>query len=158
MDRNLKERVFNLVSRVAEDCRFELVDMKLSAVGRKTSIRVDIDKDGGITLDECAVFSRRLEAFMDVEDPVPGSYILEVSSPGLDRPLKRLEDFEKCRGRLVRIATKEMIDNQSFFTGRISGVSGETLKLTISGKKGVLREIDIPCSIVSKANLEVEIG
>lgn len=158
MDRKLKERVFNLVSRLAEDCRFDLVDLRVSAGGRKTTIRVDIDKDGGITLDECAVFSRRLGALMDVEDPVQGSYILEVSSPGLDRPLKRPEDFEKNRGRLVRIVTKEMIENQSFFTGRISGVSGETLKLAISGKKGLLREIDIPFSIVSRANLEVEIG
>lgn len=158
MDSKLKERVFNLASRLAEDCRFDLVDLRVSTGGRKTTIRVDIDKDGGITLDECAVFNRRLGALMDVEDPVQGSYILEVSSPGLDRPLKRPEDFEKNRGRLVRIVTKEMIDNQSFFTGRISGVSGETFKLAISGKKGLLREIDIPFSIVSRANLEVEIG
>ncbi|HYA12346.1 MAG TPA: ribosome maturation factor RimP, partial [Thermodesulfovibrionales bacterium] len=101
---------------------------------------------------DCERFSRSLEALLDVEDPIPMSYTLEVSSPGLDRPLKELKDFEKNMGKLARIITIEKIENQNLFIGRILNADSDFLKLLVHS-----REIDIPFDKISKARLEVEI-
>jgi ribosome maturation factor RimP len=154
MDKNVEERIRSLAATVAGDCGYELFDVGLLGVGKRTLLRVFIDKEGGVTLEDCEVFSRRLEALLDVEDPVAGPYTLEVSSPGLDRPLKNLNDFKKNIGKMLRIVTRERIDNQSFFTGRLEGVDDLSLRLSLSeGKK----EVVIPLSGVSKARLEIEL-
>lgn len=150
----MEEKVHALATRMAEECGFEVVDMQLWAKGKRTLLRVFIDKEGGITLDNCETFSRRFEALLDVEDPITGPYTLEVSSPGLDRPLKKSEDFRKNLGKLVRIITKEKINNQSFFVGRLEGINDQSLRLSLTDGKG---ELEIPVSIVSRANLELEL-
>lgn len=154
MDKSVEEKVHALATRMAEECGFEVVDMQLWAKGKRTLLRVFIDKEGGITLDNCETFSRRFEALLDVEDPITGPYTLEVSSPGLDRPLKKSEDFKKNFGKLVRIITKEKINNQSFFVGRLEGIDDQSLRLSLTDGKG---ELEIPVSIVSRANLEPEL-
>jgi len=154
MDKSVEEKVHALATRMAEECGFEVVDMQLWAKGKRTLLRVFIDKEGGITLDNCETFSRRFEALLDVEDPITGAYTLEVSSPGLDRPLKKSEDFKKNLGKLVRIITKEKINNQSFFVGRLEGINDQSLRLSLTDGKG---ELEIPVSIVSRANLELEL-
>jgi ribosome maturation factor RimP len=154
MDKNVEERIRSLAASVAEDCGYELFDIGLLGVGKRTLLRVFIDKEGGVTLDDCEIFSRRLEALLDVEDPIVGPYTLEVSSPGLDRPLKNLSDFKRNVGRMVRIITKESIDNESFFTGRLEGVDDFSLRLSLAGGK---REVVIPLNGVSKARLEIEL-
>jgi ribosome maturation factor RimP len=111
-----------------------------------------IDREGGVTLDDCERFSRDLEALLDVENPITVSYTLEVSSPGLDRPLRNLNDFKKHTGKLARIITAEKIENQNLFIGRILDVSSDFVKLSVHG-----RELDIPSGIISKARLEVEL-
>ena len=152
MHKNIEEQIRSLAADVANDCGYELFDVSLSGVGKRTFLRVFIDKEGGVTLDDCEVFSRRLEALLDVEDPMAGPYTLEVSSPGLDRPLKNLDDFKRNVGRMVRVVTKESIENQSFFIGRLEGVDGDSLRLSLSGGK---KEVAIPLSSVSKARLEI---
>ena len=147
----IKNRVLELGKQVADEQGVELFDIELLGRG-KLLLRVMIDKEGGITLDDCERFSRSFEALLDVEDPIPMSYTLEVSSPGLDRPLKELKDFEKNIGKLARIITIEKIENQNLFIGRILKVSSDFLKLLVHG-----REIDIPFDKISKARLEVEI-
>lgn len=147
----IKNRVLNLVKQVADEQGVELFDIELLGRG-KLLLRVMIDKEGGITLDDCERFSRSFEALLDVEDPIPMSYTLEVSSPGLDRPLKELKDFEKNIGKLARIITIEKIENQNLFIGRILKANSDFLKLLVYG-----REIDIPFDKISKARLEVEI-
>jgi len=147
----IKNRVLELVKQVADEQGVELFDIELLGRG-KLLLRVMIDKEGGITLDDCERFSRSLEALLDVEDPIPMSYTLEVSSPGLDRPLKELKDFEKNMGKLARIITIEKIENQNLFIGRILNANSDFLKLLVHG-----REIDIPFDKISKARLEVEI-
>jgi len=149
--KEIKNRVLKLAKQVAEEQGVELFDIELLGRG-KLLLRVMIDKEGGVTLDDCERFSRSFEAILDVEDPIPASYTLEVSSPGLDRPLREMKDFEKNIGKLARIITIEKIENQNLFVGRILNVSSDFLKLLVHG-----REIDIPYDKISKARLEVEI-
>ena len=154
MDKSVEEKIHALATRVAEECSFEVVDMQLWAKGKRTLLRVFIDKEGGITLDNCEIFSRRFEALLDVEDPITGAYILEVSSPGLDRPLKNSTDFRKNLGKMVRIVTKEKINNQSFFVGRLEAINDQSLSLSFTEGRG---EVEIPLTMISRANLEFEL-
>jgi ribosome maturation factor RimP len=147
----LRQRIYQLAERIAEEQRVELFDIELLGKGRLL-LRVYIDKEEGTSLTDCERFSRSLGALLDVENPFQGPYTLEVSSPGLDRPLRHLEDFEKNTGKLVRIVTKEKMENQNFFRGRISGIHDGFIKLLLDG-----REIDIPFDHISKARLEIEI-
>jgi len=147
----IKNKVSRLAKQVAEEQEVELFDIELS--GRyKLLLRVTIDKEGGVTLDDCERFSRSLEAILDVENPIPVSYSLEVSSPGLDRPLRELKDFEKNVGKLARIITVEKIEDQNLFIGRISMVNSKSLRLLVND-----REIDIPFEKILRARLEVEL-
>ncbi|HXX81996.1 MAG TPA: ribosome maturation factor RimP [Thermodesulfovibrionales bacterium] len=154
MDKSVEEKIYSLANRVAEECCFEVVDMQLWAKGKRTLLRVFIDREGGITLDDCETFSRKFEALLDVEDPITGPYTLEVSSPGLDRPLKNAKDFRKNLGKMVRIVTKEKINNQSFFVGRLEAINDQSLILSFTDNGG---EVQIPLGIISRANLELEL-
>lgn len=154
MDRNVEEVVRALAVQVADEDGYELVELSLHGRGKRTLLRVFIDKEGGITLHDCEVFSRRLESMLDVEDPIAGPYTLEVSSPGLDRPLKNLKDFGKNVGKLVRIVTRENIQNRSFFVGRLKGVNGNTIRLSIRDGE---EEVVLPFDIITKAKLEIEL-
>jgi len=147
----IKNKVSRLAKQVAEEQEVELFDIKLSGRDRLL-LRVTIDKEGSVTLDDCERFSRSLEAILDVEDPIPLSYSLEVSSPGLDRPLRELKDFEKNVGKLARIITVEKIEDQNLFIGRISMVNSKSLRLLVND-----REIDIPFEKILRARLEVEL-
>jgi ribosome maturation factor RimP len=151
MIENVKKKVLKLASEVADELGIEVVDVEVFGKG-KLLLRVVIDKEGGITLGDCESFSRSFEAILDVEDPVPGSYTLEVSSPGLDRPLKEIRDFEKSTGKLARLVTTEKIENQNFFIGRIIEVSKGLIRILVHE-----REITIPFEKIAKARLEVEL-
>jgi ribosome maturation factor RimP len=148
---DIKQKVLRLAKHVADEQGVELFDIELLGKG-KLLLRVIIDKEGGVTLDDCERLSKNLGAILDVEDPFPGPYTLEISSPGLDRPLKGIRDFEKNKGKLARIITKEKIENQNFFIGRIIKVESDLIKLLVND-----REIDIPFEKISKAKLEVEL-
>ncbi|MBI5187773.1 MAG: ribosome maturation factor RimP [Nitrospirae bacterium] len=150
MNNDIKQRVLKLAMQVADEQGVKIFDIELLGKG-KLLLRVIIDKEGGVTLDDCERFSRSLEAVLDIEDPVPGSYTLEISSPGLDRPLKGIKDFKRNTGKLARIVTVEKIENQNFFIGRILEVGSDFVRLLIND-----REIDIPLEKISKARLEVE--
>jgi ribosome maturation factor RimP len=147
----LKERIRKLAEEVADQEDLELVDLELTR-GRKVVLRVFIDKEGGVTIEDCERMSRALEALLDVEDPIKESYILEVSSPGLDRPLKGRHDFIRNMGKLARIITKDKVEMQNFFIGRIEGADENGIFLNL-GKKTVFISYDN----ISRANLEVEI-
>lgn len=157
MDRDAIKMIHALASEVADDCGYEIVDINLSGSGKRVILRITLDKEGGITLDDCEVFSRRLEGLLDAEDPLKGPYTLEVSSPGLDRPLKRINDFKKSIGKLVRIITKERINNQTFFVGRLEDVRDSSIILSTTKKGVVPEEVAIPYNLITKANLEVEL-
>jgi ribosome maturation factor RimP len=151
MNDSIKKKVFTFAEQVADEQGVEIFDIELLGKG-KLLLRVSIEREGGVTLDNCEKFSRAFGALLDVEDIFPGQYNLEVSSPGIDRPLRSLQEFEKHKGKLARIITAEKINNQNFFSGRISSVSGNFVKLLVNSQ-----EIDIPFDKISKAKLEIEI-
>ena len=148
-----KNRKINeLANSVAVDYGLEIVDFELAGNQRRPVLRVFIDKEQGVTLDECERFSRALSALLDVEDPIAASYVLEVSSPGLDRPLKGKRDFEKSIGKKARIITSESLNNQNFFIGRITRVDDETVTVLLDDKT----ETSFSLVNIAKAKLEIE--
>lgn len=149
---DIKNKIKKLAETIAEQHAVEVVDIEFAGSSRKPLIRIFLDKENGVTLDDCGRFSRALSALFDVEDPLPMSYILEVSSPGLDRPLKAMKDFQRSIGKLVRIITRARIEEHNTFTGRITGVVGENIILYFDEK-----EIEIPFDQISKARLEIEL-
>jgi ribosome maturation factor RimP len=138
------ERVSDLVAKTAIDRRlaavvgpaiegmgFELVRLRLMG-GRKPTLQIMAEKpEGGIEVEDCAEISRQVSAVLDVEDPIEGEYTLEVSSPGIDRPLTRLKDFERWDGYEARIETSELIDGRRRFKGVLAGVEGEDVLIEI---------------------------
>ncbi|MEM9797741.1 MAG: ribosome maturation factor RimP [Pseudomonadota bacterium] len=124
MDRRLAE----IVTPVIEDMGYELVRLRLMS-GKTATLQVMADKpEGGIEVDDCAEISTALSAILDVEDPIVDEYVLEVSSPGIDRPLTRAKDFDAWSGYEARIETTEMIDGQRRFKGVLAGTEdGEVL-------------------------------
>jgi ribosome maturation factor RimP len=117
----VREEVRQLAQPLAEDDGYELVDVELSSLGRHRVIRVYLDKPGGVSVGDCARFSRRLSDCMDMNQTVPGSYHLEVSSPGLERPLRTLEHVERFAGQRVSLATHEAREGRRRFEGALLG-------------------------------------
>ncbi len=151
-----KDKIYLLAHQVAEDEGLELISTDLLGSGRRLLLRVIVDKTGGVTVGDCERMSRGLEALLDVEDPIHGSYVLEVSSPGLDRPLTTQRDFEKNIGKLARITTAEKIDGQTFFIGRLVDVGEGWVRIKLDAKSGD-KDLFIPSDKISKARLEIEI-
>ena len=149
---DLEERIREMAEGVAGSLGLEVQEIKLLGRGRKMLLRVTIDKPGGVTLGDCAAVSRDLSALLDVEDPIRASYTLEVSSPGLDRPLRNKRDFEKNTGRLVRIATKEKVAGRNAFMGRVVSAGESSVVVSIEET-----EIEIPYEIIASAKVEIEI-
>ncbi len=149
---DIKKKITELADSAAGQYGVEVFDVEVAGSLRKPIVRVFIDRKEGVSLDDCEKFSKVLSALMDVEDPIRASYVLEVSSPGLDRPLRGLKDFESNVGKLARVVTKERIRNQNFFVGRIAEVKDNNITLIMNDKT----EISIPFEEVSKARLEIE--
>ncbi|HTP63939.1 MAG TPA: ribosome maturation factor RimP [Geobacteraceae bacterium] len=151
-------RVTELAEPLAASLGLELVEVEYRQEGGRMVLRLFIDREGGVTLDDCAAVSRELAEILDVEDFIHGRYNLEVSSPGLDRPLKKPEDYERFAGRLVKIRTAELLPDDAgnmrkTFTGELLGLEGGVVRLKL--KEG--QSAGIPLEKVAKANLEFEI-
>jgi ribosome maturation factor RimP len=127
----IDRRLADIIGPVIEGMGFELVRVRL--MGGKTRIlQIMADRpDGGIGVDECGDISTAVSAVLDVEDPVEDNYVLEVSSPGIDRPLTRLKDFEMWKGWEARIETTELIDGRRRFKGTLAGAEGEEVLITL---------------------------
>jgi ribosome maturation factor RimP len=150
---DIKGKIASLADSLSGEYHVEVVNIEMAGSLRKPTLRIFIDKEGGVTLDDCEKFSRGMSAVLDVEDPMRSPYVLEVSSPGLDRPLKRLKDFEASVGKLARVITRESIDKQNFFVGRIARVRDNMIFLSMKNDT----EVTIPFELVSKARLEIEL-
>lgn len=154
------ERVETLILPVLEDLEMELVDIEYQREGRGWVLRIYLDKEGGITLDDCAVASREISTLLDVEDVVDTAYNLEVSSPGLDRPLKKLEHFERFKGEDAKIKTLVSCDpdnrghKRKTFSGTLQGVQDGKIVLLQTDKKG--GEVFFGLNEIEKANLVFE--
>ena len=143
---------------ILESMGLELVDIEYGRVGRDALLRLFIDKEGGIMLDDCAEFSRELSMVLDVEDAIACNYTLEVSSPGLDRPLKKPSDYDRFAGRLIKVRTYEPFcddggNKRKTFLGKLEGlVNGVVIMKLTEGQTA-----SIPIERVAKANLEFEL-
>jgi len=141
-----------LIEPVVTGLGYELVGVEHLAQGRHSLLRVYVDSDAGITVDDCADVSRQLSAMLDVEDPLPGAYSLEVSSPGVDRPLFEAADFERFSGQQARIRLAAPLDGQRKFKGVLKGIQNNNVLLMEDG-----REVSVPLDRIAKANLVAEL-
>lgn len=154
------------MARVAASYGLDIFDVQFRREAAGMVLRVQIDRPGpgataedSVSVDDCSRVSRDLSAVLDVEDVVPGAYTLEVSSPGLDRPLLRLDDYRRFVGRMARVVVSEAIDGQSFIRGRLAGVETDG-----AAAAGAIVEIDgedgkrhrLPYRLITRGKLEVE--
>jgi ribosome maturation factor RimP len=150
--KKIAEQVTAMIKPILDEMGIELFDLQFSRGNRKSFLKITIDKDAGIGIEDCERVSREISPLLELNNLIPYSYVVEVSSPGLDRPLRKKEDFVKHRGKLARIATKQPIEKQSFFIGRIQELGDESVSLLLSQDK----EVAIEFINISKARLEVE--
>ena len=159
------DKVREIAERVAQSSGLEIVDLELLGGGKARTLRVYIDKPGGVTHEDCANFSREAGTIFDVEDAVPGaSYTLEVSSPGLDRKLSKPEEFQRFTGSLMKLMTRDPVNGNRHFEGRLKAFHDGQLHLELSGRKKSKKheavesgtEVEIQLSNVEKANLVPE--
>jgi ribosome maturation factor RimP len=155
MDKQLiAERVRHAAQNIADTTSTELVHVEVAGTNRELVVRIYIDKDGGVTLDDCSRFSHSVETVLDAEDVVPVRYVLEVSSPGIERELYSIEDFRRFAGRLVKVKTHEAIGGQKTFVGTITAVDGDEINFDDRSKGAVV----FGYGNVAKANLKIDLS
>ncbi len=137
-----------MIEPVVSGLGFELVGVEYHVHQGRGRLCVYVDREGGIGLDECAQVSRQLSGMFDVEDPIPGRYVLEVSSPGLDRPLFGPADYQRFSGQQVRLTLVGPLDGQRHFRGVLRGMRGDELLIEIEGAERAL-----PLELIQKARL-----
>jgi ribosome maturation factor RimP len=147
------DRIRDIARGILEFSGMELVHLEMKREPGGWFVRLYIDKDGGVTLDDCSRVSRQLSTQLDLLDPIPERYTLEVSSPGLDRPLHADRDYERFAGRMVRLSATDPIDGRRHFVGRLLGLREGTVHLAL--EEG--GEVAIPKERVAGARLEVEV-
>jgi len=150
-------RVQALAEPLARSLGLELVDIEYLREGPSWILRIFIDKPGGVNLDDCSAFSHALGPALDVDDVVGTAYALEVSSPGLERPLKKPKDFERFAGKRVKVKTFAPLPSaagpgQKSFQGILVGLKGDLVELEAEGKP-----VRIPISAIAKAHLMVDL-
>lgn len=153
MKHSVIEQVREIAARAAEESGLEFVYAETVGANKNLTIRVFIDKKGGVTHEDCALISRNIETILDDGDFFPAAYLLEVSSPGLERGLYSLKDFEKFVGHPAKVKTETPIDGQKNFRGRIIGIKDEAVIFEDKTKGTVC----FPYSTVAKANLEIDL-
>ena len=127
----MARRMSEILTPVIEGMGFEVVRIRLMG-GMAKTLQIMVERpDGGIEVDECALISTAISAVLDVEDPLEDAYALEVSSPGIDRPLTRLKDFETWEGYEARLETTEMIDGRRRFKGVLAGIEGDEVLINL---------------------------
>ncbi|WP_409294344.1 ribosome maturation factor RimP [Peribacillus sp. SCS-26] len=154
MSNKVTEIVEQLVLPIVEELHLELVDIEYAKEGKNWFLRVFIDKEGGVDIEECGTVSERLSEKLDETDPIPYNYFLEVSSPGAERPLKKAEDFTKSIGKNVFIKTYEPIDGLKEFEGALMAFDGQTVTVAMKIKTRS-KTVEIPYEKVAKARLAV---
>jgi len=151
---DLTTRIRGIAQKVADDRQVELVHVEIAGTKRDSVVRIYIDKPEGVTLDDCSLFSRDVEGVLDLDDLIPSRYVLEVSSPGIERELYSLEDFRRFEGRLAKVKTNLVIEGQKTFVGPITAIDGETI--TIEDRS--LGSVSFSYGDVAKANLKIDLS
>jgi ribosome maturation factor RimP len=151
----IEKKINALAGEVGENLGYEVDDLEVLGSGRRTIVRVTIDREGGVGLDDCTAFSRDFEALMDVEDPIKERYTLEVSSPGLDRPLRKPRHWLKSMGKLARVVLLDPMGGRDVITGRIEAFSEEDGRVTLLMDDGTREELSL--DEIKRARLEVQL-
>jgi len=148
---NLLQEVRQIAEPVLESQGFELVDLEYRHESQGWVLRIYLDREGGVSLDDCAGISHEVGAVLEVKDLIPSSYTLEVSSPGLTRPLKKSEDFNRFRNQTVKIKLYEPLDGRKNFKGTLLGLEGDRVRVEVEQ-----RIYELPLQRIAKANLEID--
>lgn len=163
------EKVQAIAERVAGSLGLEIVEIEMRGGGKSRMLRIFIDKPAGVTHEDCANLSREVSTILDVEDAVSGSYVLEVSSPGLDRKLFRPADFERFQGSRVKLTTRTPVNGNRHFEGRLEHFESGRLILDLTearrkhrpkqqaGEAPAPHKLEVELANVEKANLVPEI-
>lgn len=152
----LPDRVQQEIEKIVSSEGLELVHVEYKKQGRGYLLRIDIDKEGGVTIDDCSLVSQQISTYLDVDDVIPAEYELQVSSPGLDRKFYRESDYEKFRGRLVRVKTSKAIRGLHVIVGRLKEFDGKKIVVTDPVMKKD-PDYEIPLADIKETRLEVEI-
>jgi len=147
----LLQEVREVVEPILQSQGYELVDLEYQRESRGWVLRIYLDREGGITLDDCTGVSHEVGAVLEVKDVIPNAYVLEVSSPGLTRPLKKPEDYNRFRNQLVKIKLFQPLDGRRNFKGILLGLEGETVRVEVDQQL-----FEIPLQSIAKANLEID--
>lgn len=145
-------RIRRLVEEVVEGQGYELVDIEFKGAGRNSVVRIFVDKPTGISHQDCELVSEQVGTVLDVEDLIPFSYTLEVSSPGLDRKLVKEADYARFEGKLARIRTRIPLNHQKVFKGKLSGLHDGKIRLELPNGN----PLEIPLDVVEEARLEFD--
>ena|SRR5258708_7347777 len=146
------EQIWQMADRVARSHDIEIVEIELLGGGKHRTLRVYIDKDGGVSLANCETISHELGEALDAADVIPGTYTLEVSSPGVERKLSKPRDFVRFQGQRVKLVLREPMEKASYVDGILQAFEDNVL--TLENKKG--ERIRVPFDNVKKANLKFE--
>lgn len=140
-----------LIEPIVEDMGFELVGVELVGDGGQRVLRVFIDKDGGILIDDCSRVSHEISGILDVEDPIRDSYTLEVSSPGVNRPLFKLDDFERYKGHNAKVRLSVPFEGRRNFSGQLNGIEDDMVLIHVDAEEFLL-----PIEQIERANIVAE--
>ena len=149
--REIIEKIEKLLAPILEEDGLELVETEFRPSGSRWLLRLFIDKEGGVTISDCVSVSRDFARILEIEDIIEYPYTLEVSSPGLTRPLKTRQDFVRSTGRLCRIITSEAVHDMNEFVGEILTVNDDTVEV-----KGKIDVFEVPFCAIKKAHLEFD--
>ena len=153
---DLPERVEKQIEKIVGSEGLELVHIDYRKQGRVYLLRIDIDKEGGVNLDDCENIAHQVGTYLDVDDPIPAEFELQVSSPGLDRKFYKESDYEKFLGRLVRVQTAKPVRGLHVIVGRLKQYDGRNIVVTDEQMKKD-PDYEIPLNEIKETRLEVEI-
>ena len=142
------EELMKLLEPAVEQLGYELSDIEVKLGGRDGIVRLFIDKADGVGLEDCEAVSRQVSALLDVEDPLPGHYVLEVSSPGLDRRLTKVAHFQRFMGEDIRVTLRVPIEGRRNFRGALRGADEENIEVEVDGESHQL-----PIATIQSARL-----
>ncbi|HJP19807.1 MAG TPA: ribosome maturation factor RimP [Nitrospinota bacterium] len=148
---SINEKIQRLVRPIVEAEEMELVDVEYKK-GSNSVLRIFIDKPEGVNVSDCTKISTQVGAFLDIEDLIENNYVLEVSSPGLDRPLKNKADYDRNKGKLIKVSLYAPLEGKKTFIGRI--ISADDQKVILKEKSD--KVIDIPFAAIAKGKLKIE--
>ncbi len=148
---DIDARILALAEPLAQELGLRIVRVRVMS-GKRSKVQIMTERlsDGQVSVDDCAGLSRALSSLMEVEDPIKDAYVLEISSPGLDRPLTDLQDFETYTGYLARIELDRFIEGRKRFRGIIAGYDGDNIEIDLDGEKD---RAEIPFNWISEAKL-----